>query len=377
MGPTGVQKLSRFTDPVPSSEGLKRNRVEDGEPGSPSPRRSEGPSEITGALGNLQEAMEVEAPSHTEVLGSSAKVERSEDEAEAMGSEPRVTPSEVEAVVPELASTSFGLEGSQACEIDFGGLFMPSKYTELSPIEEDEDAARADHAGLKAEDAEDTSESSDSSDYSCEGSKGGSVDEADGESNLDEMAPLELVDETMDIVGRIPPREASRSQAPLVRSLLALVVPMVELVDNLFDYSDALARTGLVAELIHGAHRDLLRNSQEPILQAFALTHGAITSIGRLEVFMMEGVETLRREVSKAVRQQRLAGTGQISKESEVQKSTQLLGGASRNSLGEGRREDNIAVVLTDMTTACRFLWTRRQQFSIRDDRGQRSRHSR
>ncbi|KAG8095115.1 hypothetical protein GUJ93_ZPchr0012g21629 [Zizania palustris] len=67
------------------------------------------------------------------------EVECSEAKVEAVRSELRVMASEVEAVVPEPVSASSGLKGSQAYEIDFGGLFAPSEYVELSPIEEDEE----------------------------------------------------------------------------------------------------------------------------------------------------------------------------------------------------------------------------------------------
>ncbi|KAG8061127.1 hypothetical protein GUJ93_ZPchr0003g16740 [Zizania palustris] len=129
--------------------------------------------------------MEVEAPSNTEALDDGAEVERLEAEAEAAGSEPRVTTSKVEVVALEPASGGLSLKGSQACKIDFGGLFAPLEYANLSPIEEDEDAARADLVGLRAGDVEETSESSDSSDDSSDGSKGGSPNEANGEANWD------------------------------------------------------------------------------------------------------------------------------------------------------------------------------------------------
>ncbi|KAG8088500.1 hypothetical protein GUJ93_ZPchr0010g10581 [Zizania palustris] len=136
---------------------------------------------------------------------------------------------------------------------------MTSEYSELSPIEENEDATRVDHTRPGATDVEGTSESSEGE------SEGESLDKGNVEGNQDEATPLELVDEAVDIVGQSLAPEASKSRAPLMRSLLAPGAAAVELVDAYFDFREALARSDLVAQLIHNTHRDLA-NAQETLL---------------------------------------------------------------------------------------------------------------
>ncbi|KAG8050954.1 hypothetical protein GUJ93_ZPchr0009g1001 [Zizania palustris] len=80
--------------------------------------------------------MDIDAPLNTKAIDDGTKIKHSEAEAEVTGSESRVMASEVEVVVSELASTGPGFEGSQAYEIDFRGIFEPSEYAEISPIEE-------------------------------------------------------------------------------------------------------------------------------------------------------------------------------------------------------------------------------------------------
>ncbi|KAG8076810.1 hypothetical protein GUJ93_ZPchr0006g40862 [Zizania palustris] len=66
-----------------------------------------------------------------------------------------------------------------------------------------------------------------------------------------------------------------------------------EAVNAYFNGSVALARSDLVVQLSHNSHGDLFVNAQEALLQAFALTHAVAAFVGRREVFMMDGVESL------------------------------------------------------------------------------------
>ncbi|KAG8040763.1 hypothetical protein GUJ93_ZPchr0539g6576 [Zizania palustris] len=70
--------------------------------------------------------MEVDSPSNSEASDDGV-VKRLEAKAKAVVSELRMTTLEVAGVVPDPTSIGLGFEGSQACEIDFGGLFAPSK----------------------------------------------------------------------------------------------------------------------------------------------------------------------------------------------------------------------------------------------------------
>ncbi|KAG8065057.1 hypothetical protein GUJ93_ZPchr0004g39964 [Zizania palustris] len=108
-------------DPMPSSEGPKRKRVDDGEPGGPSPRRPEGPYDTMETSRNLPEAMDVEVPSTAKAFDDGAEVECSGPKAEGTCSGLRVVAMDSEAVAPEPTSTGLDSEGYKPAKEILGG----------------------------------------------------------------------------------------------------------------------------------------------------------------------------------------------------------------------------------------------------------------
>ncbi|KAG8069061.1 hypothetical protein GUJ93_ZPchr0005g14838 [Zizania palustris] len=129
------------------------------------------------------------------------------------------------------------------------GLFVASKYAELSPIEEEsEDATGAKDARHEDADAEEASGSNEGSDEGSDWeSKGDSLDEDGRGANLDVVIPLEPLDEVMEVVDQSPAPEAFVSRGPMIRHLLMPGATTEEVVFAYFDGSEALARSDIVA----------------------------------------------------------------------------------------------------------------------------------